>query len=356
MVRLDPKKLEHVGAVLEEEITLSRLPGAVVCVGIGSEVLYQGAFGFAENLHGVSRPMQTETIFDLASLTKVTAVLPSVLCLVEDGKIRLNDAVATFIPEFGEQEEDKVTIRHLLTHSSGLPSHRAYYREFSNREEILEAVRRQPRRSAAGTEVVYSDIGFILLGEVIREVTGKPLDEFVQNRVFAPLGMNFTTFCPPKQWRERIAATEEDPVAGVKVGTVHDENAAALGGVSGHAGLFAPASDLVKYVQMWLGGEPSLLSPWMREKAVSLQTPGLDGRRGLGWVARRDAYDHTGDLWPDTAVGHTGFTGTSIAFDPVSELWMIVLTNDVHYGRNRRRMIRLRGLLHNIVGAAVRTE
>lgn len=356
-MKLDDQKLKRVSEVLQVEIDTGRLPGAVVSVGVGEAVLYEASFGYAEKAPGVVRRMSNETIFDLASLTKVTATLPAVLALIEDGEIRLNDPVATFIPEFShkspQQPESTVTLHHLLTHSAGLPAHRQYYLEFANAEDILAAVRRQPLAYHPGSRVVYSDIGFILLGEIVREVTGQKLNEFARERVFEPLGMKWTSFCPPQELYGRIAATAEQPVSGVTVGTVHDENSAALHGVSGHAGLFAPLSDLVKYQQMWLGYGPSVLSPWMRQKAVQLHTAGLNGKRGLGWVRRMDDYDHTGDLWPETTVGHTGFTGTSLAFDPATKLWMIILTNDVHYGREQRRMIRLRGLLHNLVGACV---
>ena len=134
---------------------------------------------------------------------------------------------------------------------------------------------------------------------------------------------------------------------------VHDENAYAMGGISGHAGLFAPVSDLVKYLQLWLDREPSVLSQAIRNVAVQCHTLHLNGRRGLGWTCRHDDHDHTGDMWPESSVGHTGFTGTSIAFDPKTKLWMVLLTNDVHYGRESKTIVRLRGRVHNVIAAAL---
>ncbi|MCL6452258.1 MAG: beta-lactamase family protein [Alicyclobacillus sp.] len=352
-MHLKARGLQYLDAFLQQEVDAGRLPGAVYAVGIGSEVVHEHAVGFAENRNGVVRPMRRDTVFDLASLTKVTATLPSILRLVDAGELRLNDPVALFLPEFSDGRKASVTVRHLLTHSAGLISHRNYYDLAASRDELLQMVRTEPLGAEPGTTVVYSDLGFILLAEIIEAVTGQRIDQFAEQAVFRPLGMTETRYCPPADQRSRIAATEEFAELGVKVGVVHDENTYAMGGVSGHAGLFAPLSDLVRYVQMWLSRDNPVLSQAARKAAVRCWTEGLDGRRGLGFTCRRDAYDHTGDLWPETTVGHTGFTGTSLAFDPVSELWMVLLTNDVHYGRANKTIVRLRGRVHNIVAAAV---
>ncbi len=352
-MRFNTSKLKRLDDFLQSEVNAHRLPGAVYALGIGPEVVHQHVVGYAENLHGVMRPMKADTIFDLASLTKVTAALPSVLQLLDQGLVRLNDSVGLFLPQFADGNKSSVTIRHLLTHSSGLISHRNYYELASSRAELLKLVAGEALDVAPDTTVVYSDLGFILLAEVVEVVTGQRIDEYAAEHVFAPLGMSETLYCPDERLRARIAATEEFSNLGVKVGVVHDENTYAMGGISGHAGLFAPLSDIIKYTQMWLSGENPVLSEAVRKVAVRSHTDHLNGHRGLGWTCRHDAYDHMGDMWPETAVGHTGFTGTSIAFDPVSKLWMVLLTNDVHYGRQNKTIVRLRGRVHNMAAAAL---
>ncbi|QSO50719.1 serine hydrolase [Alicyclobacillus curvatus] len=352
-MKLNTSKLKRLDDFLQSEVDAGRLPGAVYAVGIGEDVMHEHALGYAENLHGVTRPMKADTIFDLASLTKVTAALPSVLQLLDAGLIRLNDSVGLFLPEFSQGSKSSVSIRHLLTHSSGLISHRNYYELASSRAELLKLVAGESLDVPPDTTVVYSDLGFILLAQIVESVTGQQIDQYAAEHIFAPLGMHETVYCPDEGLHARIAATEEFPNLGVKVGVVHDENTYAMGGISGHAGLFAPLSDMVKYTQMWLSDENPVLSEAVRKAAVRSYTEHLNGHRGLGWTCRRDAYDHMGDLWPETAVGHTGFTGTSVALDPVSKLWMVFLTNDVHYGRENKTIVRLRGRVHNMVAAAL---
>ena len=349
-------RLHRLEELLHAAVDAESLPGAVVAVGIGQDIVYEQALGFAERLHGVIRPMTFDTLFDLASLTKVVATLPSVLLLVEQGELRLSDPVTHFIPAFSGAEKEGVTVRHLLTHSAGLPAHREFYRTWSHHDEILAAVIAEPLEASPGMQVVYSDLGFILLGEIVQRVTGQTLDAYAQHQIFEPLGMVHTQYCPPSELASCIAATEDVPERGVKVGVVHDENAEALGGVSGHAGLFATARDLIRYLHMWLGwseSDDNVLSAPTRRLAVQSHMQGMNVARGLGWVLRGDVYDHMGDLWPQSGAGHTGFTGTSLAFDPASGLWVVLLTNCVHYGRENHLMRRLRPLIHNVVAATL---
>jgi CubicO group peptidase (beta-lactamase class C family) len=352
-MKINCAKLRRIDELLENEVNEGRLPGAVYAIGIGKDVLHQNVVGYAERLHGVVRPMQMDTIFDLASLTKVVSTLPSILLLIDEGHIRLNDPVGLFIPEFSNGAKSSVTVKHLLTHSSGLISHRQYHELCTSRDELLQMVKSESLDVPPNTRVVYSDLGFILLSEIVEAISGKRIDQFAMENVFRPLQMSRTEYCPDESLRPMIAATEEFQDMGVKVGVVHDENTYTMGGVSGHAGLFAPLSDLITYVQMWLEPGSSLLSPAVRNIAVQCHTAHLDGRRGLGWTCRYDAYDHMGDMWPETSVGHTGFTGTSVALDPKSKLWTILLTNDVHYGRENRTIVRLRSRVHNLVAAAL---
>jgi len=339
---------EALRASLDEAV----FPGCTWAVGEGERVVAQGALGVFGRGTYAARPMTVETLFDLASLTKVTATLPAVLLLAERGEIHLDRPVSAYLPGFSGGAKDRVTLRHLLTHTGGLVSHRPFYASLQG-DAVVEAAVAEPLEREPGTRVEYSDLGFILLGAVVRQVTGQPLDAFVAKEIFAPLGMDETTYRPPTSLRSRIAPTETPPDQDQpKVGVVHDENAEAMGGVSGHAGLFAPLADVVRYVTHgWLGD--GLLSPWTRAAALRLQTEGLGGRRGLGWVLRFDGYDPTGDFWPATSFSHTGFTGTSIAADPVTGVWAVLLTNRVHFGRGtdigaaRRRF-------HNAVAGCLR--
>jgi CubicO group peptidase (beta-lactamase class C family) len=181
-----------------------------------------------------------------------------------------------------------------------------------------------------GSAFCYSDVGFIVLGELAAAVAGRGLDELVREVVCAPLGLRATRYRPPGDWASRIAATEI--VGGTaKVGVVHDENAEALGGVAGHAGLFATATDLGAFAAAWAGD--GTVPAGLRAEALRCQTEGLGGRRGLGWGLRHDTWDNMGDGWPASGAGHTGFTGTSLSIDPCSGLWAVLLTNAVHYGR-----------------------
>lgn len=364
-MKLDIRKLRRVGDILASEVNEEHIPGAVMAVGVGGETVYREAFGFAEDTDERRRLMTVDTRFDLASLTKVTATLPAILSLVEQGALRLTDPVGLFIPEFAEGDKAQVAVWHLLAHCGGLLWHRKYDELYGSPDEILQAVRSEPLVYAPGERVVYSDLGFILLGEIIRTVTGRTIGDFAVSSVFEPLGMAATEFCPDPSRFPDLAATvvtsdrvlAEGLVHGQRpglpctLGVVNDDNARALGGVAGHAGLFAPVDDLIKYVTSWIASSAPLLSSASREISMRLHTGETRSRRGLGWVLRGDGHDPSGDLWPMTAVSHTGFTGTSIAFDPLSGLWTILLTNRVHYGLHVN-VGRLRARLHNVVAAA----
>jgi CubicO group peptidase (beta-lactamase class C family) len=300
--------------------------------------------------------MTLDTIFDLASLTKVVATTPAILRLYDAGELDLDDPVARYLPAYAHDGKAGVTLRHLLTHSSGLPAHKPFHRLPGSPASRLAAAAEEPLEAAPGTRVVYSDIGFMLLGAVVARATGSGLDEAARELVFAPLGLESTGYLPDAG--RVFAATEPDPDTGVAVsGHVHDENAHALGGVAGHAGVFATAADLVRYVQVgWLASEgegagAGFLSARARAAATACQTAGLDGRRGLGWTLGGDRWDHMTAAWPRSRAGHTGFTGTSLAFDPVGGLWTVLLTNAVHFGRDHAGIALLRRTVHAAVAA-----
>ncbi len=371
--------------LVDRAVATGLVPGAVLAAGVRTaEPVLLHVAGHAQRDAAATRPMTADTVFDLASLTKVVATLPVVLRLAGRGEIGLDQPVHRYLPRFagpgtaggvagageageageaGRAGKDTVTVRQLLLHTSGLPGVRRYYQHLHNRDEILTAALAEPLAAPPGTVFSYSDVGFISLGELAAAVTGRGLDELVQDVVCGPLGMTATRYLPPHGWAGRIAATEV--VGGAaKVGVVHDENAEILGGVAGHAGLFGTAADLARYAAVWAGatdggallleGEGRGRGPlWgMRAEALRCQTEELGARRGLGWGLRGDRYDNMGDGWPDSGAGHTGFTGTSLSVDPRSGLWAVLLTNAVHFGRGPEHSVAaLRKQVHAAVAA-----
>jgi CubicO group peptidase (beta-lactamase class C family) len=356
--------------LIDDAVSGGVIPGAVLAAGIGSdEPLIRHVVGFAQDDAHARRAMTYDTIFDLASLTKVVATLPSVLWLVAAGQLGLDNPVRRYLPGFDGAGKDAVTVRQLLTHTSGLPDHRKYYEYSRDPAELRAAALAEPLVTAPGTSVCYSDIGFIALGELCAAVAGDGLDRLVADVVCAPLGMTDTGYLPGAGLASRMASTE--PTAGVgKTGVVHDENAEALAGVAGHAGLFGTAADLSRYAAAWSGSASVTLlglPGWLRDDALRCQTEGVPsaprpgdgahpaaGRRGLGWGLRGDRSDNMGDGWPRSGAGHTGFTGTSLSIDPDTGLWAVLLTNAVHYGRGpRHSVVGLRKQVHAAVAAAL---
>ena len=357
---LDPAKVEQAFAVVRDAVGdgEGEIPGAVAAIVHNGILIGPRAFGWAVR-DPVRIPMTPRTIFDMASLTKVVATLPSVLIACERGLFRLDDPVSRFIPEFASGNKEGITLRHLLTHTSGLPAHVKFWEMGLKKEEILPFISSlEVPPGAPGQKVVYSDLGFILLGEVLRRVTGLRLDEFASREVFAPLGMAETCFLPPEDKKHLIAATEFRPDLGKWMwGEVHDENAFALGGIAGHAGLFSTAEDIARYALMWLGqgewGGRRVMSKAAVAAATSEQTSAGE-RRGLGWLLRSQSFSSGGDFFSVRSFGHTGFTGTSLWCDPETGTAAILLTNRVHAGRQGNAVIRLRPIFANAVAAAVK--
>lgn len=354
---LAPERLARVDGLLAAACAAGDVPGAVAVVARRGRPVYAGAFGAAA-LTPTPRPMRLETLFDLASLTKVVATLPSVLLLLEEGLFRLDDPVARFIPEFGSGGKERITLRQLLSHTSGLIWWRDFHNHYHSQDEFIAAICAEELNYPSGSKVIYSDLNFMLLGEIVRRLTGESLDRFARERVFTPLGMADTGFNPPAARARDCAATEYRVELGrCQCGEVHDENAGALGGVSGHAGLFAPAADLLRYCQMWLNGgslgATRLLSPALVRAATSEQTAGLDDRRALGWLLKTRDFSSAGDLLSARAFGHTGFTGTSLWVDPELELVAVLLTNRVHPTRDNPAYLSVRARFHNLVAAAI---
>jgi CubicO group peptidase (beta-lactamase class C family) len=335
---------------IENEIKLDHIPGAVLLVSHQDQVICQEAFGY-RTVYPSKLKMEFDTLFDLASLTKLIATLPAVLTLIERGKLLLRDRVARFIPEFAKNGKEDITIFHLLTHTSGLIAHRQFYEENLTTEQILERICDEQLVAPIGTQVIYSDLGFILLYKIIELVTSESFQDFVDREVFKVLGMKNTLFRPTDL--ANAAATEFCPKRNqYKLGIVHDDNTDSMGGISGHAGLFSTAEDLSKFSRMiennggYEGGR--LFSESLLKFTKLNHTPFAHDYRGLGWQLQHPLNASCGEIFSAQSYGHTGFTGTSIWFDPEINLHVILLTNRVHYGR-QDWILRLRPLLHNLI-------
>lgn len=336
---------------LQKEIDSDHIPGAVIQISHNDEVILKEAIG-NRAVHPARSTMKIETVFDLASLTKVVATLPSVLKLIDNGEIRLDDPVSYFLPEFAQSEKGEVRIRHLLTHTSGLSAHRPFHLENLTTEQVLDRIYAEKLIRSPGSKVIYTDLGFILLYKVLEAVTGEKFEKYVQNELFNPLEMFETSFNPSYP-EERYATTEySDKLQDYKHGIVHDDNTESMGGISGHAGLFSTIHDLQNYVSMIKNNGiykgKRILSESVIELSRKNYSPFDSEFRGLGWMLKSPTLSSCGDLFSDCSFGHTGFTGTSIWFDPTVDLTVILLTNRVHFGR-KPHMIRLRPRLHNII-------
>jgi CubicO group peptidase (beta-lactamase class C family) len=343
-----PDRLDRIGALLDEAVGGGGIPGAVAVAGRGPVTLGRWVAGQADR--STERPMRADTVFDLASLTKVVATTAVTLALAGRGELGLGDPVAGYLPDARACRDGHVTIAQLLTHTSGLPEGRTFHRWCGSRAELLRDLDRTPLDEPPGSRVVYSDLGFMLLGEVVAVAAGEPLDAALRRLVTGPLGMTATGFRPNGP-AERFAATECRGDGTAWTGTVHDENARLMGGVAGHAGLFASAADLARFAAWWVGADDVVVPASLRRAAVTCQTEGVGGRRGYGWACSGDGFDILGGRWPPGAVSHTGFTGTSLALDPASGLWVVLLTNAVHAGRDATAVKALRRAVHEAVTA-----
>jgi uncharacterized protein YbbC (DUF1343 family)/CubicO group peptidase (beta-lactamase class C family) len=298
--------------------------------------------------------MTVDTVFDLASLTKVVATATSVMALVEDGKIRLQDRVAKHLPEFaaGGGARDQVTVEQLLTHRAGLAADDPMALYVGSAKEIIERKNGQPLASVPGSRFVYSDVGYEVLGELVHRVSSLPLEEFARQRVFVPLGMTETGFLPLSSLPlSRFAPTEK--IGGVvRRGAVHDPRAFALGGVAGHAGLFSTADDLARFCAAMLKDGGGVLSPAGVASMMRPRFYGDENLRGLGWDVGTGFSSNRGDLFPLGSVGHTGWTGTSLWLDPSTDSFVVLLTNRNHPDESGN-VVPLRGKIATIVAAAI---
>ncbi|MFZ1007305.1 MAG: serine hydrolase [Candidatus Sulfotelmatobacter sp.] len=326
--------LAAVDAVIEQAIHDDNIPGAVLIVGHNGQVIYRKAYG-SRALEPHREAMTLDTIFDLASLTKVIVTTTAVMQLVERGKVRLNDPVAKYLPEFKQNGKEDITVRQLLTHYSGLEPDMNLKTAWEGKQTAYQMAFAEAPQDPPGSKFSYSDINFIVLGALIEQVSGEALDEYSTRHIFAPLKMTHTRFVPPlgrrAGWIEKIAPTQYDENEHMLRGVVHDPTARRMGGVAGHAGLFSTADDLAKFAQALLSGGGGILSPLSVEKMTQPeQPPAAPVLRGFGWDIDSPFSSNRGDLLPVGSYGHTGFTGTSMWIDPTTRTYIILLTNAVH--------------------------
>jgi uncharacterized protein YbbC (DUF1343 family)/CubicO group peptidase (beta-lactamase class C family) len=327
-------RLARVDAVIKEAIHDRTIPGAVLVIGHDGRVVYRKAYG-NRALEPHPEPMTLDTIFDLASLTKVIATTPAIMQLVEQGKVRLNDPVAKYLPEFAENEKQDITVRQLLTHYSGLEEDLDLKTAWEGKATAYRMAFAQAPEYPPGSRFSYSDVNFIVLGALLEKISGETLEEYSAHHIFAPLKMTHTRFVPPLArragWMEKIAPTQYDEHEHMLCGEVHDPTARRMGGVAGHAGLFSTADDLAKFAQALLNGGGGILSPLSVEKMTRPeQPPSAPVLRGFGWDIDSPFSSNRGDLLPVGSYGHTGFTGTSLWIDPTTRTYIILLTNAVH--------------------------
>jgi uncharacterized protein YbbC (DUF1343 family)/CubicO group peptidase (beta-lactamase class C family) len=348
---LPSDRLSVLDAIVQEAIRDGQMPGAVLLVGHDGQVVYRRAFG-QRSLEPRREPMTVDTIFDLASLTKVVATTTAVMQLVEHGTVRLNDPVEKYIPEFAQNDKEDITVRQLLIHHSGLSEDLDLSQPWEGRDTAFRMAFAEKPVYPPGSKFLYSDINFITLGALVERVTDTTLDAYCAKNIFAPLFMAHTRFVPPAAWRAEIAPTQYDEHEKMLRGVVHDPTSRRMGGVAGHAGLFSTADDLSKFAQALLSGG-KVLSPLAIEKmSTPQQPPSSQVLRGLGWDIDSPFSSNRGDLLPVGSFGHTGFTGTSLWIDPTTRTYIILLTNSVH-PRGKGNVIALRSKIATAVAASL---
>ncbi len=347
-------------ALLRDSIQQRAFPGAVLAVTHGGAIV--ACEGFGRFTYDATSPeVHADTVFDLASVTKVVTTTTMAMLLHDRGRLQLDSPVAAVLPEFvtlgpSGQREDRaaVTVRVLLAHCSGLPAYVKLFESARTRDELFHAALATPLVAAPGSKTDYSDIGFILLGEILARLAGTPVDAFGQDEIFAPLGMSHTCFNPPLEWKVVIPPTEDDRTFRHRViqGEVNDENAWVMGGVAGHAGLFAPAIDVARFAECMLrAGEP-ILQPATVELFTRREAFPLGTSRALGWDTPSEP-STSGRHFSRSSFGHLGFTGTSLWIDPERQLSVTLLTNRTWPDRSSQAIKQVRPLLHDAIVEAL---
>jgi CubicO group peptidase (beta-lactamase class C family) len=372
-VGMDPDSLARLDRVLDSALTAGAAPGAALAIGRHGRLVRLRGYGVLDRADTV--PVTPTTLFDLASLTKVVGTTSAIMLLVDEGSVELDAPVVTYLPWWAGPHPAKagITVRQLLSHQAGLAPFRRWYLEMEGEEAYRAALAAEAPETAPGGPPVYSDLGVMTLGFLVEAVAGEPLDAFLDRRVFRPLSMEDTGFRPDPALAPRIAPTEVDTVYRHRHlrGEVHDENAWALGGVAGHAGLFSSASDLAVFAQLLLdrgvalpcrSAEAGATCPEDRGQELALldpatvrlfTTPVSDGTtRALGWDTP-GGRSSAGDYFTPSAFGHTGYTGTSIWIDPELDLFVVLLTNRVNPTRANTRHVPLRRRVHDLAARAI---
>ncbi|MCZ6727210.1 MAG: serine hydrolase [Acidobacteria bacterium] len=348
-----PGAMDEIDQVIQSFLHRRAFPGAVVAVGHREALAHLEAYGKL-SYDSDADDATTETLYDLASLTKVVATTTMAMILVDEGRVDLDALVQEYLPLFVGPGKEKVTVRHLLTHASGIDWWAPLYLELKGKAAYVKYIQAMDLVYEPASKSLYSDLGMILLGEILERAADEPLDAFVRNRVFEPLGMNQTLFNPGAELLERIPPTEKDPDWRGRLihGEVHDENAFALGGVAPHAGLFGAAGDLARLAQTILDDgvferrrivSRKTLAEFIRSAGVPQST------RALGWDTKSTEGSSAGTLFSPDSFGHTGFTGTSLWIDPQREVFVILLTNRVHPTRDNKLIHEVRPALADAV-------
>jgi CubicO group peptidase (beta-lactamase class C family) len=346
--------------LLRNAVVERAFPGAALAITHRGALV--ASHGFGRFTYDPASPdVQADTVYDLASVTKVVAATTMAMILYERGLLHLDASIAELLPEFiglgpANQSEKRsaVTVRMLLAHSSGLPAYVKLFETSHSREELFRAACATPLAVPPGTQSEYSDIGFILLGEILSRLANEPLDAFTHREIFVPLGIERTRFCPPPDWRNAIPPTEDDQLFRRRIiqGEVNDENASVMGGVSGHAGLFAPATDVARFAECMLREG----SPTFKRAIVELFTlrevtpPGTS--RALGWDTPSEP-STSGSYFSPRSFGHLGFTGTSLWIDPERQLSVTLLSNRTWPDRGSRAIRQVWPLLHDAIVEAL---
>ena len=332
---------KSIDAIVQKAVDDGNIPGAVVLIGHNGKVVYRKAFG-SRSLEPTHEPMTVDTIFDLASLTKCVATATSVMKLIEDGRVRLNDPVSAYLPDFAQNGKADITVRELLTHYSGLPPDLDLKTPWQGRETAYQMVMQSKPQYPPGSRFLYSDINFETLGFIVEKATGTPLNDFANTNIYTPLGMKDTRFLPPAEWSTRIAPTQYDENGKMLRGIVHDPTARRMGGVAGHAGLFSTADDLSKFAEDILSNHKVLTATATQKMSTPQQPANAASLRGLGWDIDSPFSTNRGELLPVGSFGHTGFTGTSLWIDPITDTYIILLTNAVHPNGGKGATVSLR--------------
>ena len=333
---LTPKSLKPIANIVKKEIRAGRIPGAVIIIGNRDKKIFRQAFGY-RSIKPKKLPMRVNTVFDLASLTKVIATTTAVMQLAEDGKLSIKDPVSEYWPEFRSNGKEDITVRDLLTHYSGMRPDLSLQDGWSGYKTAVEMILDEKPLSEPRTRYMYSDINFEILGELVRRISDQPLDRYCAENIFRPLGMKHTFFKPDASLKKSIAPTQyrHGRKGEILCGEVHDPAARRMGGVAGHAGLFSTADDLSLFARMLLDGGKINGVRILKSSTIEMMTspqspPDRTPLRGLGWDIAAPFASNRDELVPEGSYGHRGYTGTFIWIDPVSRSYVIILTNRVH--------------------------